>query len=264
MSLPIVSRPRRATSPGDDTAIWLDDVTVRYLVPREPVRTFKEHVIRMLQRRVQRELFVALHDVDLEVTRGETFGIIGHNGAGKSTLLKVIARVLRPATGRVWVRGRLHPLLELGAGFHFELTGRENIYLNGALLGYSNAEIARQFDGIVDFAGVEAFIDAPLRTYSTGMVARLGFAIATAAQPDILIVDEVLSVGDEEFQRKCQARMTQFQDHGATILLVSHNLLLIQQMCARVAWLDHGHMRALGPTHEVIAQYVNAVEGALR
>jgi len=182
----------------------------------------------------------------MEMRQGEIFGIIGLNGAGKSTLLKVISRVLKPTLGRVWVRGRVAPLLELGAGFHPELTGRENVFLNGLLLGYAQAEITSHFEEILDFADLSGFIDAPLRTYSTGMVARLGFSVATMKQPDILIVDEVLSVGDEQFQRKCHNRLTQFQENGTTILLVSHSTDLIAKLCNRAAWLEHGHLRMVG------------------
>ncbi len=164
--------------------------------------------------RISYDDFWALSDVSLEVGKGELLGIIGLNGAGKSTLLKVISRVLKPTRGRVWVRGRVAPLLELGAGFHPELTGRENVFLNGLLLGYSHAEITSHFQEILDFADISGFVDAPLRTYSTGMVARLGFAVATMKRPDILIVDEVLSVGDERFQRKCRNRLSEFQENG--------------------------------------------------
>ena len=191
-----------------ETVIRLENVSVEYRAPRERITSFKEYAIRLLQRRVQHLEFKALRNVDLEVRQGEVFGILGQNGAGKSTLLKVVSRVMRPTQGRVWVRGRIAPLLELGAGFHPELNGRENVFLNGTLLGYTHAEMEALFDQIVDFAELRDFINAPLRTYSTGMAVRLGFAVATATRPDILIVDEVLAVGDEQFQEKCAARMT--------------------------------------------------------
>ena len=197
----------------------------------------------------------ALREVSFEIARGEVVGIIGRNGAGKSTLLKVVSRVIRPNRGRVWVRGHLAPLLELGAGFHPELTGRENVFLNGTLLGYTHAQMAARFDEITEFAEIGEFIDAPLRTYSSGMVVRLGFAVATSAQPDILIMDEVLSVGDEYFQEKCKARMAGFRRNGATILFVAHSMDLVRSMCKQAAWLDHGQIRALGPVEEVIAAY---------
>ena len=182
--------------------------------PQERIGTFKEYMIRWLQGKVQHSTFWALRDLDLTIQRGEVFGLIGQNGAGKSTLLKIIARVLRPSRGRVWVRGRVAPLLEVGAGFHPELTGRENIYLNGAMLGFSRAEMDAKFKDIVDFAELWDFIDAPLRTYSSGMWARLGFAVATDVDPDILIVDEILSVGDEAFQRKSAERIDTFRERG--------------------------------------------------
>jgi ABC-type polysaccharide/polyol phosphate transport system ATPase subunit len=235
--------------------VRLEGVSVEYRVPRERIGTFKEYAIRVLQRRVRHQVFNALREVSFEVRLGEVFGIIGHNGAGKSTLLKVVSRVLRPTHGRVWVKGRVAPLLELGAGFHPELSGRENVFLNGTLLGHTRAEMAALFNGIVDFAELWDFIDAPLRTYSTGMAARLGFAVAAATRPDILIVDEVLSVGDERFQEKCTARMSEFRQGGTSILLVTHSSAQVEQMCDRVAWLDHGEVRAVGEPTDVVKQY---------
>ncbi len=241
-----------------DAMIWLENVTVEYRVPREPIRTFKEYAIRLLKGGIKHEEFSALRGVSFNVRRGEVFGIVGHNGAGKSTLLKVISRVLKPTHGRVVVRGRVAPLLELGAGFHPELSGRENIFLNGALLGYTRAEMAALFDDIVDFAELEDFIDAPLRTYSTGMGARLGFAVATAARPDVLLVDEVLSVGDERFQEKCAARMTEFRQSGTTVLLVTHDTRLVLGMCDRALWLDHGALGLVGAVDDVVEAYHEA------
>src|SRR6185503_11266091 len=189
-----------------ETVIRLDDVSVRYRLPEERIGTFKEYMIRLLQRRMSYNSFLALNRVNINVQKGEIFGIVGRNGAGKSTLLKVISRVLVPTDGRVWIKGRVSPLLELGAGFHPELTGRENVFLNGTLLGHPRREIEEHMQDIIEFAELGAFIEAPLRTYSSGMVARLGFAVATSWQPEILILDEVLSVGDEAFQLKCQNR----------------------------------------------------------
>ncbi|MBI5349008.1 MAG: ABC transporter ATP-binding protein [Chloroflexi bacterium] len=239
-----------------DAAISLERIGVRYRLPKEHVPTFKEFAIqRMLRGRMEYHNFFALEDVTLEVRRGEVFGIVGANGAGKSTLLKVIARVLPPTRGRVWVRGRVAPLLELGAGFDPELTGRENVFLNGALLGRSRAEMESRLEAILDFAGVREFIDAPLYTFSSGMMARLGFAIATDVEPDILIVDEILSVGDADFQEKSFNRLQQFRQRGATIVLVSHNLSAIQTLCSRAAWLKHGKVQAVGEASEVAARY---------
>jgi ABC-type polysaccharide/polyol phosphate transport system ATPase subunit len=242
-------------SSSNEIVILLEDVGVCYRVPDQQIATFKEYAIRWLQRKVTYRKFWALKEVNLHIHRGETFGIIGPNGAGKSTLLKLIARVFMPSSGRVVVKGQVAPLLEFGAGFHAELTGRENIYLNGALLGFTHKEMEEKFDRIVDFAELWDFIDAPMRTYSSGMWLRLGFAAATDMQPEILIVDEILSVGDEAFQRKSSARMQSFCDHGASILLVSHDMDTVDKMCHRAAWLDHGQVKAIGATKEVIQAY---------
>lgn len=241
-----------------DEAIRLENVTVRYRVPRERIDKFKEYIIRWIQRKISHDSFLALNDVSFSVQKGEVLGLVGHNGAGKSTLLKLVARVLKPITGRVWVRGRVAPLLELGAGFHPELTGRENIFLNGAILGFTRTEMENKYQSIVDFSELGDFIDAPMRTYSSGMWARLGFAVSTDVQPDVLIIDEVLSVGDEAFQRKSSERIRSFQEKGSTILLVSHNLTAIETMCHRAIWLDHGKVRAEGPALEIVAAYRTA------
>lgn len=264
MNLPIVSNqeiPEMAELTDQDEIVRLENVSVRYRVPSERIGTFKEYVIRRLQRRVRHQSFLALKDVHLTVRKGEVFGIIGNNGAGKSTLLKLVARVLRPTEGRVWVRGRVAPLLEFGAGFHPELTGRENVFLNGALLGFTHKQMEEKFNRIVDFAELWDFIDAPLRTYSSGMWARLGFAVATDVEPDVLIVDEVLAVGDESFQRKSAARMQEFRDRGVSILLVSHNMQVIESMCRRTAWLDHGEIKFLGKPSEAIKAYRQNQDG---
>jgi ABC-2 type transport system ATP-binding protein len=259
MNSPIVSKPLMSTAEAlvinPEVAVRLEAVSVRYRVPSERVRTFKEYFIRRLRGEVHMRTFWALQDVTLDVYRGEVFGLVGVNGAGKSTLLKVVARVLRPTKGRVIVRGRVAPLLELGAGFHPELTGQENIFLNGALLGFSHHDMQEKYDQIVEFAELGEFINAPIRTYSSGMYARLGFSVATASEPDVLIVDEVLSVGDEAFQKKCNARIEAFRQRGAAILLVSHNMETIESMCQRAAWLDHGALKAIGEPGQVIRAY---------
>lgn len=243
---------------GAKALIRLERVSVSYRAPSERISSIKEYVIRALKGHVKHQEFRALADVSFEVCAGEVFGIVGHNGAGKSTLLKVISRVLRPTAGRVWVEGRVAPLLELGAGFHSELSGRENVFLNGTLLGFKRTEIESVFDEIVDFAELWDFVDAPLRTYSTGMAMRLGFSVATAFRPDILLMDEVLSVGDERFQEKCGARMTEFRQQGTTILLVTHDSRLAMSMCDRAVWLDHGRMGAIGAVDQVISAYHDA------
>ncbi len=235
--------------------IVLNNVSVEYRTPEEVVGTFKEYAIQFLKRNIRFREFKALKNIDLQVNEGEILGIIGRNGAGKSTLLKVISRVIIPTDGRVRVRGIVSPLLELGAGFHPELTGRENVFLNGTLLGYSRHEIESRLSEIVDFAELDTFIDSPIRTYSSGMVARLGFSVATTWKPEILILDEILSVGDEAFQGKCKARMKHFRDEGTTILLVTHDSGTIESLCSRAMWLNHGEMKAMGPAHEVASMY---------
>lgn len=238
--------------------VSLQNVTVRYRAPEVRIRTFKEYVIRILKRDLRFKEFTALNGIDINVQQGETLGVIGRNGAGKSTLLKVISRVLVPTEGRVWIRGRVSPLLELGAGFHPELTGRENVSLNATLLGHSMREVQDRIEGIIDFAEIGTFIEAPLRTYSSGMVARLGFAVATAWEPEILILDEVLSVGDEAFRKKCQMRMENFRSGGTTTFLVSHSMETVQAMCSRVIWLDYGQVKAVGEPKDVIQEYRKA------
>ncbi len=199
----------------------------------------------------------ALRDVEFAVQPGEVLGIIGHNGAGKSTLLKILSRITRPTEGRAVMRGRIGSLLEVGSGFHPELTGAENILLNGAILGMSRAEVRERFDEIVAFAGVEQFLQTPVKRYSTGMYMRLAFAVAAHLEPEILIIDEVLAVGDAEFQRKCIGRMNELsRGHGRTVLFVSHNLAAVKQLCPRSIWLDNGRMRADGPTADVIDHYL--------
>lgn len=228
-------------------------------MPRERVPTFKEYAIKWLRRHLVYEDLLALSHVSLEVHRGDSVGIVGRNGAGKSTLLKVIARVLRPTEGSSIVRGRVAPLLELGAGFDHELTGRENVFLNGALLGRTRRDMMRRFDRIVQFAELESFIDAPLRTYSTGMVTRLGFAIATDVDADVLIIDEALAVGDIEFQKKCLERINGFIQGGATLLLVSHDPNVVRGICGRALWLDGGRIVAHGSADQVVEAFVSGV-----
>ena len=238
------------------SVIKFEDIAVRYRVPREGVSGIKEYAIRLLQRRIQFEEFWALRGVSFQVSSGEVFGIIGRNGAGKSTMLKVMARVLLPTRGRIVMQGHIAPLLELGGGFHPELTGRENIFLNMALLGFTHKQIEELFDSIVEFSEIPDFIDEPLRTYSTGMVARLGFSVATSVRPEILLVDEVLSVGDVQFQQQCLDRMEIFKQSGTTIVIVSHSLGTVQSFCDRVLWLDHGEVQAIGEVEEIIDKYI--------
>ena len=238
-----------------DIAIDVRDASVSFRLPRERVSTFKEFALDWVRGRVVYEELRALSHVSFQIRRGESVGIVGRNGAGKSTLLKVIARVLRPTEGSVEVSGEVAPLLELGAGFDPELSGRENVFLNGAILGRNRKDMLARFSAIVEFAELADFIDAPLRTYSTGMVARLGFAIATDIDPDILLVDEVLSVGDIGFQQKCIERIHRFLDGEPTFVLVSHSGDLVKSLCARAIWLDHGKLVADGPAAEVVEAF---------
>ena len=250
-----MSEINKYTDPPTDVAIMLENVSVQYRIPNEKIATFKEYMIRLVQGKIKHNSFFALKDITLDIKQGEIFGILGRNGAGKSTLLQVISRVLIPSQGRIWVKGTVNPLLQLGAGFHVELTGRENIYLNATLLGHSRKDIDEKLDEIMDFAEIGEFIEAPIRTYSSGMKARLGFAIATAWQPDILILDEVLSVGDIAFRKKCVERMTSFQGSGATVVMVSHSVNQIREISQRVMWLDRGIIKALGESDEVCDAY---------
>jgi ABC-type polysaccharide/polyol phosphate transport system ATPase subunit len=206
----------------------------------------------------KREIW-ALRDVDLEIDEGDVVGIVGRNGAGKTTFLKTVARIVRPTTGVVRVRGRVGALLEVGTGFHPELTGRENVYLNGVVLGMSRREVRRRFDEIVEFAGVERFLDTPLKRYSSGMYLRLAFAVAAHVDPDVLIVDEVLAVGDAEFQRRCLGRMSEFSSEGRTVLFVSHDTGAVGQLCRRAIWLERGRVRNDGPARTILDGYLRDV-----
>ena len=241
----------------NNTAIKVGGVSVRYRLAKEKPKTFQEYfILRLKGKSINYEDFWALKGIDLEVRRGESLGIIGHNGAGKSTLLKIVAGVLRPTKGSVAVHGVIAPLIELGAGFDLELTGKENIYLNASILGFSRKEIDGKFDAIVKFAELGEFIHSPLKSYSSGMVSRLGFSIATEVNPDILIVDEVLSVGDERFQRKCTERILGFKEKGVSVLFVSHSMNDVAQLCDKVLLLDHGTVKMYGDTAALIEEYL--------
>ncbi len=251
------TKPPAGEQISNQSAIDLQDVSVCFRLPIERVSTVKEYAIRWLQRKLEYRDLWALRRVTFSVGRGEIFGVVGANGAGKTTLLKVIARVLHPTEGRVRVSGSVAPILELGGGFHPELTGRENVYLYGSLLGWTRRALDEGFGDIVDFAELWDFIDAPLRTYSSGMTARLAFAVATAKYAEVILVDEVLAVGDVQFQEKCLARIEQYREAGSTIMVVSHNPELITRMCARAIWLSHGDSLALGSAEDVSEQYMS-------
>ena len=240
----------------DDLSIRLAGVSLCYRLAKQRIPSLKEYTIHFLRGALSYEKLWALRDVDLTVRRGESLGIIGRNGAGKSTLLKVISRVLKPTCGTASINGTLAPILELGSGFDYELTGLENVYLNGLLLGHTRREIEESIDEIIDFSGLGDFIRSPLRNYSSGMQARLGFAIATAWVPDILILDEVLAVGDVTCTDKCETRLRRFHDAGSTLLLVSHSPKSILDNCTRSIWLDDGRIRADGDAKEVVKLYL--------
>lgn len=242
---------------NDEIRIRIDDVSLCYRLAKQRIPSIKEYAIHWMKGALIYEKLWALRDVTFTVRQGETVGIVGRNGAGKSTLLKVISRVLKPSKGRVEVRGIVAPILELGTGFDHELTGLENIHLNALLLGRTRKEIQEKLEEIVDFSGLGDFIRAPIRNYSSGMLARLGFSIATAWLPEILILDEVLAVGDAAFTEKCEQKMRTFHDAGITILVVSHSEKTIKETCTRCIWLDAGQLRADGETSEVMDAYAH-------
>jgi ABC-type polysaccharide/polyol phosphate transport system ATPase subunit len=239
-----------------DAAVEVSGLSKRFRLYHERNQSLKAAFMR--GRRAKYDEFWALKDVSLEVPTGKTYGLIGHNGSGKSTLLKCMAGILVPDKGSLQTHGKVSALLELGAGFHPELSGRDNVYLNGSILGMSKKQIDGQFDQIVDFAGLEQFIDTPVKNYSSGMYVRLGFSVAINVDPEILMVDEVLAVGDEAFQRKCMEKFKQFRDEGRTVVIVSHALGTMRTMCDEVAWLDHGQLVGIGKPSELVDEYVGS------
>lgn len=239
-----------------DTIISVDNVSMMFNKSTEKVDNIKEYLIKMLKGQLMFEEFWALRDISFNIKKGEAVGIIGLNGSGKSTLLKIIAKVLKPAKGHVEIKGNVAPLIELGAGFDMDLTARENIFLNGAVLGENRHSMCDKFENIMEFSELWDFVDTPLKNYSSGMVARLGFSIATSTTPDILIVDEVLGVGDYKFQQKCQERMQKIIESGTTILFVSHNIDQVKSLCNRVIWLEKGSLKMDGLSEEVCPLYI--------
>lgn len=226
-----------------------------FRMSQDRIQSIKEYLVALIKGKLKYKDFWALRDVSFSVHPGEVLGIIGHNGAGKSTVLKVISGILKPTSGSVSVHGNIVPMLELGSGFDFDLTGRENIFLNGAILGYSRKFLNEKYDDIVAFSELGEFIEMPIRNYSSGMLMRLAFSIATVVNPEILIVDEILAVGDESFQRKSRQRMMELMSGGTTVLFVSHSLEQIREMCDRVLWLDHGQVKMIGEAQEVCDAY---------
>jgi len=240
---------------NSDLIIKVSNATVRFNKATESYNGLKEYVIRMLKGELMFQEFLALKDINLEIKRGESWGLIGSNGSGKSTLLKLICGILKPYKGSVEVKGTIAPLIELGAGFDGELTARENIFLNGALLGHKKSFMQQHFDEIIEFSELQDFVDVPIKNFSSGMAARLGFAVATIVKPDILIVDEVLAVGDRAFQEKCKTRMEEMLRGGTTLLFVSHSAKQVQELCENVVWVDKGEIKAIGRSEEIISLY---------
>ena len=238
-----------------EVAIKVENVGMTFRIVNNKTKSVKNYLIQRAKNKISYKEFKALDNINFEVYKGEVVGLIGLNGAGKSTLFKVIAGVLKPTTGKVTKYGSVAPLIELGAGFNGELSGIENIYLNGLLLGYSKKFIEEKIEDIIDFADIGEFIYNPVNNYSSGMKARLGFAIATAVQPDILIVDEVLSVGDFKFREKCEARINDMINQGTTVLIVSHSKGLIEKLCNRVVWLEQGKVKEIGVPREILLRY---------
>lgn len=243
----------------NEIAVEVKNVTARFNMASEKIDNLKEYFIKIVKRELMFEEFLALKNVSFSVKKGESWGIIGINGSGKSTLLKVICGILKPYKGTVTVNGTIAPLIELGAGFDGDLTARENIYLNGAVLGHDEQFMKEHFDEIVEFAELEKFLDMPIKNYSSGMAARLGFAIATIVKPDILICDEVLSVGDYAFQKKCEKRMNEMRAAGTTLLYVSHSIESVQQICDHALWLQKGVVKGIGKVDEIAKQYMDSL-----
>lgn len=240
--------------------ISVDHVSMKFHLNMNHTSSLKEFFVQKLTGKLRYHDFYALEDVSFQVMPGDVMGIVGRNGSGKSTVLKVISGIYKPTTGRALTRGSIAPMLELGSGFDFELTGRENIFLNGAILGFSEEFLKSRYDAILEFSELGAFIDQPIKTYSSGMVMRLAFSVATQIEPEILIVDEILAVGDERFQHKSFDRMTQLIGSGCTVLMVSHNLDQIRKMCNKVVWLDKGHVRMAGDVGPVCDAYAASMK----
>lgn len=239
----------------NDIAIKIENVSMCFNLSKDRVDSLKEYFIKLVKRQLFYDEFWALKDVSLEIKKGEVFGLVGLNGAGKSTLLKLVAGVLKPTKGIVEVEGTIAPLIELGAGFDPELTAKENVYMNGAILGFNTKFMGKHYQEIIMFSELQEFEDVPVKNFSSGMYARLGFAIATIVHPDILIVDEILGVGDFKFQEKCSKRISELMNGGTTVLMVSHSSETIKQFCNRVAWLDKGCLVELGSAEEICDKY---------
>lgn len=241
-----------------ENIIEVEHLSMHFNLMEEKVDSIKEYIVRLIKGNLLYNEFIALDDISFSVQKNELLGIVGLNGAGKSTLLKILSGVFTPTSGSVKVKGTVAPLIEVGAGFDPELTAKENIFLNGLILGYSRKFIQDHFDEIVDFAELKDFINVPVKNFSSGMYARLGFAIATVVKPDILIVDEVLAVGDFQFYQKCERRISDMIKNGVTIILVSHDINMVERMCTKVLWLERGHIKAYGDKDKICEQYKNS------
>ena len=238
----------------------VDHVTIRFNLASQKIDNLKEYFIKLIKRELMFQEFLAVQDISFQVRQGEAWGLIGSNGSGKSTMLKAISGIIKPYKGSVTVNGSVAPLIELGAGFDAECTARENIFLNGCVLGHSQKFMQEHFDEIVEFAEIEKFLDSPVKNFSSGMKARLGFSIATMVKPDILIVDEILSVGDYKFRKKCEQRMQELLGGGTTLLYVSHNIDEVRRLCDHVIWIDHGKTRMIGETAAVCDAYMEEMK----
>lgn len=236
-------------------AVEVKNVNMKFNLEREKTSSLKEYFIKLLKKDLEYNEFHALKNVSFQIKKGESFAIVGSNGSGKSTILKIISGIFKPTSGEVVVNGSVAPLIELGTGFDMELTARENIFLNGAVLGYSRRFMSDNFDEIISFAEIEEFVDVPLKNFSSGMIARLGFAIATLVRPDILIVDEILSVGDQAFQSKCEKRMDEMTANGTTLILVSHSIEQVKKVCTKGVWINKGNVEATGLIDDIYAAY---------
>ena len=241
---------------NEEYVVDVEDLTIRFNLASEKVDNLKEYVIKMIKHELMFQEFLALKHVNLKVNSGEAWGLIGTNGSGKSTLLKACCGILKPYTGTVTTRGKIAPLIELGAGFDMNMTARENVFLNGTVLGHSRKFMEEHFNEIIDFAELQDFLDVPIKNFSSGMQARLGFAIATMVRPDILVVDEILSVGDYQFQQKCYKRMEEMLSNGTTLLYVSHDVKSVRKLCDHAIWLDKGDVRMSGLVKEVTDEYI--------
>ena len=244
----------------EKTMIEVNNVSMRFNLSKQKIDNIKEYFIKLIKRELMFQEFLALKDVSFTVKKGEAWGLVGTNGSGKSTMLKIISGIMKPSKGNVTVNGSVAPLIELGAGFSPDCTARENIFLNGCILGHSEKFMQKHFDEIVDFAEIRQFLDSPIKNYSSGMRARLGFSIATMVKPDILIVDEVLSVGDYKFRQKCEKRIKELLDGGTTLLFVSHSIDEVRRLCDHALWLDKGVARMQGNAKEVCDAYMNEMK----